>query len=130
LNSYAEIFDKRKSRIFKKRFSIFGIGDYAFKPYKIAISGFYKEPFFSLVYPINGKPVMFDDTVYYISFDSYQEAKEVWNLLNSYEVKNFLRSIAFIEGKRPYSKEVLSRIDLSHLNPKYKNKNNQLSFLH
>lgn len=46
LTSHAQYFDKRKSIIYKKkaRFSMFGIGDYSFKPYKVAISGFYKKP--------------------------------------------------------------------------------------
>ncbi len=117
---HAESFDKRKSKVFKRRFSIFGIGDYAFKPYKVAIAGFYKEPLFSLISPVNGKPVLLDDTTYYISFDSYKEAEEVWKLLNSSKVKNFLKAIAFIDTKRPYTKEILKRIDLSRLNSKYK----------
>ena len=120
LASHADLLDNRKSRVFKKRFSIFGVGDYAFKPYKVAIAGFYKEPLFTLVSHINGKPVIFDDTIYYVSFDSYKEAEEVWKLLNSSEVKNFLKAISFIDSKRPYTKEILKRIDLSQLNPKYK----------
>ena len=120
LTLHANLLDKRKSKVFRKRFSIFGVGDYAFKPYKVAIAGFYKEPLFTLVSPINGKPAIFDDTTYYISFDSYKEAEEVWKLLNSSEVKNFLRAITFIDSKRPYTKEILKRIDLSQLNSKYK----------
>jgi len=115
LTTHAEYLDKRKSRIYRKRFSIFGIGDYAFKPYKVAISGFYKEPNFSLIHPIDGKPAMLDDTSYYLSFDSLKEAIAVWKALNSDIVKNFLSSIAFLDSKRPYTKELLSRIDWSKL---------------
>ncbi|MBI3536777.1 MAG: SAM-dependent DNA methyltransferase, partial [Chloroflexi bacterium] len=48
LQKHAEQFEKRKSSIYrsKPRFSIFGIGDYSFTLYKVAISGFYKEPNF------------------------------------------------------------------------------------
>jgi len=128
LMSHADLLDKRKSKVFKRRFSIFGVGDYAFKPYKVAIAGFYKEPLFTLVSPINGKPVFLDDTTYYISFDSRKEAEEVWKLLNSSEVKNFLKAISFIDSKRPFTKEILKRIDLSQLNLKYKT-NMQLCLL-
>ena len=128
LTSHAHLLDNRKSKLFRKRFSIFGVGDYTFKPYKIAIAGFYKEPLFVLISPVEGKPVILDDTTYYISFDSYKEAEEVWKLLNSTAVKNFLKSISFIESKRPYTKEILKRINLSHLNSKYKT-NMQLSLL-
>ena len=128
LISHAKFLDERKSKVFRKRFSIFGIGDYAFKPYKVAISGFYKEPVFSLIHPINGKPAILDDTIYYISFDSYEEAENIWNLLNSDEVKNFLQAIAFINAKRPYTKEILRRIDLPQLDSRYK-KGGQLSLL-
>jgi hypothetical protein len=51
----SKYFDERKSSIYrnKPRFSIFGIGDYSFKPYKVAISGLYKAPYFSVVLPID-----------------------------------------------------------------------------
>ncbi len=41
LQSKIDLFNKRKSSIYKEKpaFSIFGIGDYSFKPFKIAISG-------------------------------------------------------------------------------------------
>ncbi len=117
LVSHSQYLDKRKSIIYKKRprFSIFGIGEYSFMPYKVAISGLYKEPKFSLVFPVNNKPVMFDDTCYYLSFKSLSNAFFTWALLNRNEVKKFLSSIAFLDSKRPYTKEILMRIDLSKL---------------
>ena len=41
---HQEIFNGRKSSIYNNKppFSIFGVGDYSFKPYKVAISGLYK----------------------------------------------------------------------------------------
>jgi len=115
LISHAKYLDGRKSRVYRDRFSIFGIGAYAFKPYKVAISGLYKEPNFSLIHPIDGKPVMLDDTSYYLSFDFLEEATQVWKLLNSDYVKKFMSSIAFLDSKRPYTKELLNRIDWSKL---------------
>lgn len=112
LNNHKEYFDRRKSSIYDNApdFSIFGIGDYSFKKYKVAISGFYKNPMFSLVY--NDKTMMLDDTCYFLSFDEYDDAYITMLILNSELVKKFLKNIAFIDSKRPYSKKVLKRIDL------------------
>ena len=60
LTKYENTINNRKSSIYKNKpkYSIFGIGEYSFKPYKIAISGLYKKPFFSLVFPENDKPAV------------------------------------------------------------------------
>ena len=117
LVSHSQYLDRRKSIIYKRRprFSIFGIGDYSFKPYKVAISGLYKEPRFSLIFPVDNKPVMLDDTCYYLSFESLNNAFFTWVLLNRNEVRRFLSSIVFLDSKRPYTKEILMRIDLFKL---------------
>jgi hypothetical protein len=117
LTNHLKDFDQRKSIIYKKGplFSIFGIGDYSFKPYKVAISGFYKSPIFCLVPPINNKPVMVDDTSYFLSFEDKQMATITWVLLNMNDVSNFLSSVVFTDSKRPYAKEVLMRIDIQKL---------------
>lgn len=117
LLEHANYLDNRKSVVYKKRprFSIFGIGDYSFKPYKIAIPGFYKNPNFSLILPINNKPVMLDDTSYYLAFNDLDEAIFTWILLNDDEVIKFLKSIVFLDSKRPFTKETLMRLDLVHL---------------
>ncbi|MBI4531405.1 MAG: hypothetical protein HY709_07760, partial [Candidatus Latescibacteria bacterium] len=111
----SEYFEKRKSSIYHGRppFALFGIGDYSFKAYKVAISGLYKEPCFSLVLPIDDRPVMLDDTCYFLGFDTYLDALFTVSLLNSPLVKRFLRSIVFTDAKRPYTKDVLMRIHLS-----------------
>ena len=111
LNDNKEYFDKRKSSIYtdKPDFSIFGIGDYSFKKYKVAVSGFYKNPVFSLVY--SDKPIMLDDTCYFLSFDNYDHAYVTMLILNTPLVKSFLKNIAFLDSKRPYTKRVLKRID-------------------
>lgn len=114
LNHHIDLFRSRKSSIYKGKcdFSIFGIGDYSFKPYKIAISGLYKTFHFCLVTPQNEKPVMLDDTCYFIGFDNLKQAEYVWQLLNTETVTDFLRSISFSDSKRMITKEVLMRIDL------------------
>lgn len=111
-------FDKRKSSIYKGKpdFSIFGVGDYSFKPYKIAISGMYKAFHFTLVLPDdNNKPVMLDDTCYLIGFDSLEDAVYYYILLNSEITQQFLSTISFPDAKRMINKEVLMRIDIFKL---------------
>ena len=109
-----ERFERRKSRIYqgKARFAIFGIGEYSFKMYKVAISGLYKKPYFSLVLPIDNRPVMLDDTCYFLGFDTYLDALFTASLLNCSIVKWFIQSIVFPDAKRPYTKDALMRIDL------------------
>ncbi len=113
LNRHRESFERRKSSIYRNKppFSIFGVGEYSFKPYKIAISGLYKRTFFSLVSPQTGKPVMLDDTCYSLGFDSSEEAARVHHLLNGEKMQDLLRSLVFMEGKRVITKEILMRLD-------------------
>jgi hypothetical protein len=114
LNSHRAIFEARKSSIYRNKpaFSIFGIGDYSFKPYKVAISGLYKTFHFSLILPQGNKPVMLDDTCYCIGFDSLEYAAYTLILLNSKATAQLLQSITFPDAKRTFTKEVLMRIDL------------------
>lgn len=113
LNSHSADFSKRKSIIYKKSgsFSMFGVGDYSFAPYKVGVSGFYKKPLFSLL--TADKPVMTDDTSYFLSFDNYDDAYTMMLLLNSQPVQEYLTSIAFLDSKRPYTVKLLSRLDLA-----------------
>jgi hypothetical protein len=112
---HEDLLNARRSIIYKKspKFSIFGIGDYSFSKYKVGISGFYKEPKFAL---INGDiPIMLDDTCYFLSFHIIEDAIITVALLNSIECQQFLKSIAFLDSKRPYTKEILKRIDILKL---------------
>ncbi len=114
LSNNLHFFSERKSSIYngKPRFAIFGIGDYSFKPFKVAISGLYKKPKFSLCLPADGKPAMLDDTCYFLSFDDQAHAAFVLLVLNSDPVQKLLRSLAFSDAKRPYTKDILMRIDI------------------
>ena len=111
LNDHNDDFNNRKSIIYKKSapFSMFGIGDYSFAPYKVGLSGFYKKPLFCLLY--SDKSVMTDDTAYFLAFDDYDIAYCMMLLLNSKTVQGFLLSIAFLDNKRPYTVKLLSRLD-------------------
>ncbi|MBO9632653.1 MAG: hypothetical protein J7578_06000 [Chitinophagaceae bacterium] len=114
LHQHRELFDNRRSSIYKNKplFSIFGIGEYSFKPYKVAISGLYKSFRFALVLPHEGKPLMLDDTCYMLGFDDLGFAVFTFILLNSAPARDFLASITFADAKRTFTKEVLMRIDL------------------
>lgn len=113
LQKHIEFFRNRKSSVYKGKpdFSIFGIGDYSFKPYKVAISGLYKTFHFTLV-KSEDKAIMLDDTCYFVGFDELKNAVIVLTLLNSDVVTSFLKSITFIDAKRMITKDVLRRIDL------------------
>lgn len=110
-------FQARKSSIYngKPLFSIFGIGDYSFKPFKVAISGLYKTYHFTLVLPQNNKPVMLDDTCYFIGFDRIEYAVYAIILLNSKTTEAFFKSITFSDAKRVFTKDLLMRLDLLNL---------------
>jgi len=117
LNNNIIHFSNRKSSIYRNApaFSMFGIGDYSYSKYKVGISGFYKQPLFSVLFSPDGKPVMTDDTCYFICFDSYDMAYVAMLILNSKRVQNFLKSIVFVDSKRPYTKKVLARLDFSKI---------------
>ncbi|MGI8951167.1 MAG: hypothetical protein ACR2FN_06240 [Chitinophagaceae bacterium] len=117
LLNHQNSFDTRKSSIYKDKplFSIFGIGDYSFKPYKVVISGLYKTFHFSLVLPQNNKPIMLDDTCYMLGFDNIDFAVYTFILLNLEITKRLLQSITFSDAKRTFTKDVLMRMDIQKL---------------
>ncbi len=102
----------RKSSIYKNNppYSIFGIGPYSFKPWKIAISGLYKRLSFCLIGPLQGRAVMLDDTVNFLSFDTEAEAIFVFNLITAKPALEFLESMIFWDDKRPITIDILRRL--------------------
>lgn len=117
LDANGSVVDGRKSSIYRNRprFSVFGHGDYTFAPYKVAVSGLHKEPVFRLVAPIEGKPVVLDDTCYFLPFDNGWEAATTWALLSSPECRDLIESLVFWDSKRPLTKKLLTRIELNKL---------------
>jgi hypothetical protein len=109
LEEHDKYLDARKSSIYQgqPRFSIFGVGDYTFAPFKIAICGLYKRLRFELVPPFEGKPIVFDDTVYFLPFDSEQEARSALDALTSPTATKFFQSRVFWDAKRPINKGLL-----------------------
>jgi 16S rRNA A1518/A1519 N6-dimethyltransferase RsmA/KsgA/DIM1 with predicted DNA glycosylase/AP lyase activity len=117
LNKHRETFEQRKSTIYQKQppFAFFGLGEYSFAPYKVAISGMYKTPVFRVVATQNQRPVMLDDTCYFLPCNSSAQAVLIAALLNSPTCLDLLNSIVFWDAKRPITKKLLQRIDLHAL---------------
>jgi len=117
LRSHRAKFEARKSSIYKGRspFALFGIGDYAFALWKVAVSGLHSTCRFQLVGPWRGKPVILDDTCYYLSFEDEAQARLVVAVLNAYCCQRFLRSLMFTNAKRPVTVELLQRLNVSAL---------------
>jgi len=114
LHAHAAEFSKRKSSIYRGQpsFAMFGVGPYSFAPYKVAISGLHKAPKFHAIGPVEGRPVMLDDTCYFVACSSPERAALVSALLNTPVALGMIRALAFREAKRPITKAILQRIDL------------------
>ena len=117
LKKYENDLDRRASIVYQKqpKFSIFGLGDYAFAPWKIAISGFYKHLYFRWIGPISQKPVMLDDTCYFLPFHSKKDALSVLKMLQSEKAIGFFKTRIFWDAKRPITAKILKELDLSVL---------------
>jgi len=117
LIEHADILDHRRSIIYAKRarFSVFGVGDYTFSSWKVAVSGLYKNCRFEVIGKHRGKPTVLDDTCYFVPCTSEDEARFICELLNSDICQRFLRSLVFFDAKRPITIDTLNRIDLKRL---------------
>lgn len=114
LQKYSYLLNNRKSSIYKSAppFAIFGVGEYSFKSFKIVVSSLYKNIKFSKISCYGEKPVLLDDTCYFLSFDDEEKANFILELLNSYLVQNFIKSIIFTDNKRLVTVSLLQRINL------------------
>ncbi len=85
LTSHERTLEARGSSVYKKRpkFSIFGIGPYSFAPWKVAISGLYKNLRFTKIGPLHGQPILLDDTCYFFPCDSEEECLALYQLVSS-----------------------------------------------
>jgi hypothetical protein len=99
----------------RPRFSVFGVGDYTFAPWKVAISGFYKSLAFKVVGPVRRRPTVLDDTCYFLPCRSRAEARILADALNSPPAREFFRARIFWDAKRPIKKQVLAQLDLDAL---------------
>ncbi|MEX1363532.1 MAG: SAM-dependent DNA methyltransferase [Nannocystaceae bacterium] len=118
LLAHAQALDARRSSIYRgqPRFCVFGLGEYSFAPWKIAISGLSKRAAFTLVGPdAAGRPTLLDDTCYFIGFDDQARARTALSRLRSEPVAALLQALVFRDAKRPVTKEVLDRIQLDRI---------------
>ncbi len=115
LRRHHERFAGRRSKVYRSapEFAIFGVGEYSFRPYKVAVSGLYKALRVAFVPPIDGRPVMFDDTCYVLGFETYADALFTATLLHHRSVRSLLGALVFSDAKRPYTKSTLMRINLA-----------------
>lgn len=114
LTAHSEMFERRKSSIYRNKpsFAMFGIGDYSFSLYKVGVSGLHKTPRFRPIGPVAGRPVMLDDTCYFVACHSPEQTVLLSALLNDPACLKLIRSMVFLDSKRPITKKLLQRIDL------------------
>jgi hypothetical protein len=117
LATHAARLDRRGSSIYKGRgpFSIFGVGPYSFTPWKVAVSGLYKSVHFRVVGPHGGRPVVFDDTCYFLPCADRPQAEAVVRVLDFEAARGLLSALIFRDAKRPITAEMLQRLDLTRL---------------
>lgn len=104
--------EARKSSIYRSAppFAVFGIGPYSFAPWKVAVAGFYAEPNFRVLGPLDGRPVMLGDTSYFVGFEDENRARAFAAYGESDAVRRVLER-RIVRGKRPITKRLLSEID-------------------
>lgn len=117
LMTHAEALDRRGSSIYtnRSRFAVFGVGSYTFSAWKVAISGLYRNLHFRTIGSYHGRPIVLDDTCYFIPCESREEADFFAGLLNSDIARRFLKSLAFFDSKRAVTIDVLRRVDVKKL---------------
>lgn len=117
LHAHRKRLDARKSSIYRGRgpFAIFGVGQYTFASHKIATCGFYPQLQFQIIGRHRRRPVVFDDTVYFLPCRSQTDAKRLLELLHSEPAQEFLGAYIFRDAKRPVTAQLLQRLDLRKL---------------
>lgn len=117
LARHRSCFEARKSSIYSRgsAFAMFGVGPYTFAPWKVAVSGLYKHLTFALLGPQEGRPVVLDDTCYFVPFATEEAARAALRALQSAEAQDFFESRVFWDAKRPIRKALLQALDLRGL---------------
>ena len=88
------------------------MGAYSFSPWKVAIAGLYKTLRFVKIAPLNGRPVLLDDTCYFLPCETEADCDLLIELLSSPPATEFYRSLAFWDAKRPITAKLLNQLDL------------------
>jgi hypothetical protein len=113
----AALLAKRGSSIYRNRprFSVFGVGEYSFSQWKVAISGLYKQIEFVRVPPFEGRPVVLDDTCYFFACQSKDECEFLYKIVQSEPAQEFWSAFVFWDAKRPITAQVLNLLDFAAL---------------
>jgi len=86
----------------RPRFSVFGVGAYSFAPYKVAVSGFYKKLHLVPLGRFARKPIILDDTSYFLACQSEAESAYLAGLLNSDIAKEYAEQVKqIVAGDEP-----------------------------
>jgi hypothetical protein len=117
LGQHAEVLARRKSSVYRNQppFAMFGVGPYTFASWKVAVSGLHPAPVFRCVGPRAGRPVVLDDTCYFVACRSPEQAALVAALANLPAATGLVRALGFPGAKRPVTKAHLQRLDLRGL---------------
>lgn len=114
LNTHSSRLDNRASAVYRNRprFGIFGIGPYSFAPWKLAIHGFTQEWSAQVVGSHMGKPIVLDDTTYFLPFTEKSHVSVVDKVLNSDIARSCIDALVFWDSKRPITARALSLLNL------------------
>jgi len=117
LHQHRDQLRKRGSVVYRDKpdFSVFGVGEYSFSRWKVAVSGLGKTPRFHAIGPHHRKPMIMDDTCYFHPCDSESAARRLSSALNSTVAQEFFQSLIFTDEKRPVTAKLLGQLDLERL---------------
>jgi hypothetical protein len=117
LERHLAAFEARKSRIYRGQppFAMFGVGEYTFAPHKVAISALHKALAFRALAPDDGRPVVLDDTAYFLPCTSAAQADATARALSSPLAQRFLEARLFWDAMRPINKALLESLSLEAL---------------
>jgi hypothetical protein len=117
LERHQAAFEARKSRIYRGQppFSMFGVGEYTFAPHKIAISALHKRLTFRALAPVRERPVVLDDTAYFLACPTAERARELARVLSSPLARRFFEARLFWDAMRPINKALLESLSLDAL---------------
>ena len=117
LERHRAAFEARKSRIYRGQpaFSMFGVGEYTFALHKVAISALHKELTFRALAPEGARPIVLDDTAYFLPCASAKRAALLVRALESPLARRFFEARLFWDAMRPINKALLESLSLDAL---------------
>jgi hypothetical protein len=105
----------RRSRVYRGRppYTVFGVGDYTFAKWKVAVSGLHDDLRFRALGSLDGRPIVPNDTVYFLPFRTRRAADATARFLNGPDAQAFYRAFIFPEAKRPVTAAILGKLALA-----------------